>query len=1394
MESCSEDEARPPATRVIPTPRRPSATTSRENSASLLSSLRARRERERNREDGAVRTVTPDSEGTRRPASEYEVSSQPSTLDINSGGEKSSSRRQGLVFEDTFETGDAVLRSMPPIRRQSNSSGQDLGGDAQAGKTPLVRPRNRTIDGQRHPSAPVSMRRQRVGSTNALGNAREIERIEKVSKDDLVLGAVAGGGHHMPQAPLAFRSAQAQRADSVRKKPPVSQKLVKRSNERSRSASPVPVSMSTDTLPLPIPAENPNRVLKLMENMNGRMRGEIEYQTSGHGSWATGICYINDRGMLMNEGAEAGSFHQTIVPDLRGCRLRPYTDDNDLDILDVSVANGMRLRVRPLEPAHYTYWLSALLSWQQNLSGLQANTIARPESRSLHRRPSFNTDKNFNIIKIGKVQLWDNTTTPPQAPVSKKSAHAQVRRSQRSWKKVSCILQDNGEFKLMTEEIDTTLLATIQLSQLSRSAIQQLDKTVLNQEFTIAIFPQYTASATSLSILQPIYISLETRVLFEVWFVLLRAFTVPELYGSEVSADDGLGDLTAPDTSPFDDMFRIDKTLNIRVVEAKIKPTLSASTLPTGSKKQESSAQEKDKKKAELDPSVGDYFAEVVLDGEVRARTTTKNCTLKPFWREECEFGDLPALLPEVSIVLKKMSATKQSTSAANSKSSLVSLSEPISEILCGLVQIRMDQLERGKDVENWWPVLNEKKESIGEMLVRIRHDELVVLLQKDYQPLSDLLHKFNTGLTVQMSQVVPSKLRFLAETLLDIFQVSGQSAQWLVALVEDEVDGIGKETPVQRLRFSRRTESNESHGNTSEREVTVRDMNRSLTGEANLLFRGNSLLTQALDCHMRRVGSDYLSDVLGPKVREINSTLPDAEVDPSRLGPDEDIKKNWVTLNQVTTETWHCILSSATRCPSELRLVLKYIRAVAEDRYGDFLRTVPYTSVSGFLFLRFFCPALLNPKLFGLLRDHPHPKAQRTLTLIAKSLQVLANLGSFGQKEQWMDPMNGFLIRNRQGVKNFIDNVCDIPTERARVPPPPSYSTPLAILKRLPMSSKEGWLSLPYLIDDARTFAALVRFWLESTTPADGEKDKLAAVTGDLKKFHEICLALQKRTDECLRKAEEAGSTRDAEQGEAAWGEILKQLEEIKAMDQRSFTEAELQPSRSATSIPSFASEKYEANEKAPTRAQSSGQARMEPRVEGRMRERIEAAGERWNSSQEAQARAIPGSSGSGEPSEGGSLKEGKEKKERGSIWASTFGKESAREKMPRYALGDVFSTQAALVGPGLVAGQAMGSSPNEIGLGIPRMQSRDGVRKEKKGFLAGLRGKYSLERSGDKGKDPEKGGYRDGVWREYLGGVDEGERERMRELRERGVLADVVAEQGERVQKRVRARKRRD
>jgi hypothetical protein len=107
----------------------------------------------------------------------------------------------------------------------------------------------------------------------------------------------------------------------------------------------------------------------------------------------------------------------------------------------------------------------------------------------------------------------------------------------------------------------------------------------------------------------------------------------------------------------------------------------------------------------------------------------------------------------------------------------------------------------------------------------------------------------------------------------------------------------------------------------------------------------------------------------LGDKVKEIADRDPDCEVDPAKVANHNDLDRNWRKLIGWTSECWKCIYQSVGSCPVDLRYIFRHIRSCAEERYGDFLKSVRYSSVSGFLFLRFFCPAILNPKLFGLLK-----------------------------------------------------------------------------------------------------------------------------------------------------------------------------------------------------------------------------------------------------------------------------------------------------------------------------------------------------------------------------------------------------------------------------------------
>lgn len=88
----------------------------------------------------------------------------------------------------------------------------------------------------------------------------------------------------------------------------------------------------------------------------------------------------------------------------------------------------------------------------------------------------------------------------------------------------------------------------------------------------------------------------------------------------------------------------------------------------------------------------------------------------------------------------------------------------------------------------------------------------------------------------------------------------------------------------------------------------------------------------------------------------------------------------------------------SSEACPRSVRYICGCLQKSVLEKWPDerFVRT---RVVSGFIFLRLLCPALLNPRQFGLVGEQPNPFATRSLVMVAKCLQNLANLVEFGGK-----------------------------------------------------------------------------------------------------------------------------------------------------------------------------------------------------------------------------------------------------------------------------------------------------------------------------------------------------------------------------------------------------------
>ncbi|MCJ1382746.1 hypothetical protein MMC17_005859 [Xylographa soralifera] len=1064
-----------------------------------------------------VRAVTPD----------------PPRIGISSGPHTTS------PLPSSFNTTSPVSPGREPRNGPSREyrSEQNVGSNGHSSRSltdSISRPRTRTLEERirdRSPTSLFSKTRSRIGSLQSVAPPS----LSEISDSSSSIGFPS----------IAPTPSQ-----------PSRQRLVK---APPRPLSPIPnLPFTNRSTPQPSPTMDTNKILQLMKTTCGRMHGILSFRTTRLGAWSSGYCAINvATGSLIYQMKGDVSHAKTLIPDLRGCKVRTQLDgESRTTFLDVSTHNsGLGIHLRPHVLETFDSWLAALLCWQPIRPKGSQNKMTKPQAMILperrlgerKRNSAINGPKDASIIKVGKMLFWDHETRQDISRSEKRiSTYKQQRNaSGTSWRKVSCTLQENGHFKLYWET-DTTSISMIPLSSLSRCAVQRLDPSVLDDEFCLAIYPQYTTLNASIPPMRPVYLSMESRVLFEVWFVLLRAFTIPELYGPEQPVGQAETGRSTPaldcNSSAATSMFRVEKNLSVRIIEAKMHSPKELENPVTHVLPRTGSSHGQDW-------VVGDYHAEVSLDGELRARTAVKTGTSNPFWREDYEFTDLPPVISSASVVIKSRHLGQKDWTLithypnTNEHDDVDNLGEggdieisPL-DTMYGTVDLRLDDLERGKDTERWWPICNDHDEKVGELLMKVRTEEIVVLMSQDYQQLSELLHSFSNAVTHQIGATNPTELRRLPETLLNIYQVSGHASNWLMSLVEEEIDGIHKESSVSRFRYSRRIASNDSFDSGIERELILRDLGKSATVEANLLFRGNSLLTKALDLHMRRLGKEYLEDTLSERLRDIDESDPDCEVDPNRVRQKEDLQRNWRNIIALTEAVWKAIAASASRCPPELRMIFRHIRACAEDRYGDFLRTVAYSSVSGFLFLRFFCPAVLNPKLFGLLKDHPRPRAQRTLTLIAKALQTLANMTAFGSKEPWMEPMNTFLTTHRQEFKVFVDAVCGISSDRATSAIPPSYATPITILSRLPATSREGFPSLPYLIDQAREFALMVGMWIETRN-----EKALETASEEIRTFDYLCEELRLRTRDCLNQAEQA--ERPSGTLEVKWEELIEQMD----------------------------------------------------------------------------------------------------------------------------------------------------------------------------------------------------------------------------------------------------------
>jgi len=215
------------------------------------------------------------------------------------------------------------------------------------------------------------------------------------------------------------------------------------------------------------------------------------------------------------------------------------------------------------------------------------------------------------------------------------------------------------------------------------------------------------------------------------------------------------------------------------------------------------------------------------------------------------------------------------------------------------------------------------------------------------------------------------------------------------------------------------------------------------------------------------------------PLITEIcNSPNESLEIDPTKATPNDNIKTNLEKISKLTVRFVETILASSDQLPIEARAFLHSVKKGVEQIFPNSRIRV----VAGFLFLRYLVPCLFSPEGFDILPNPPSITNRRTLVLIAKILQSLANGATL--KEEFMLDFNNYVEQNIPKLEKFMDEISEVPSN--------SSASPLDTTK----------FNVKYKL---RKLSLLVGFLHESNSLMQKEFDELKANPSKLEQFHKL-------------------------------------------------------------------------------------------------------------------------------------------------------------------------------------------------------------------------------------------------------------------------------------------------